>query len=129
MKTLQKIVGGLAMIVMLSGCCSENSENIQNTKYETIKGQPLAVNSQIAYGHLRRFAAVINVNGKPVFAGADVHPTESTDLFGSRSIDAATLVESEINDGDNGKIELQGHYNGNIFEVQSVKANGYTVNF
>jgi len=46
---------------------------------------------------------------------------------GGEVADAAALINSEIEDNDNEMVELVGKYNGELFNIESVSANGYTV--
>jgi hypothetical protein len=93
---------------------------------ETISGIPIS-----SEGSTREFygysGTVIEDNeGKYVLARhTNNRIANPTNL--QKIMDSSTIIQSEINDGDNEPIELQGNYDGNVFEFYKVKANGLEV--
>lgn len=89
-----------------------------------ISGKPIS----IAYdngGYVTpgAFALVLEADGKYILASAGDPNSERN------RVEAAALIESEINDKDEEKIQVQGTYQGARFEIKSITANGYQIDF
>lgn len=108
----------------LSGCEKEESaKKPYENSYEKIRGIPLSVG--VSYGPFNDrsdIATVIEIEGKKVLGYARSRK-------GDKIAEAAALIQSEINDGDDEPIELTGSYNEDKFSIDSIRANGYVVNF
>ena len=123
-------IAGLGLLALV-GCetkATVTDSNKQNftikSEYTTISGIPLSVehNSQ-GYTYARRLAIVVDVDDKKIFA---YNPRYNTEKF----LDAATIIQSEMNDGDNEAIELTGRYESpTTFKIKAVRANGFEVKF
>lgn len=111
-----------ALVAALSIGCGSSQNNSQPT-YQTIKGRPLSVAIEQDHGG-GHFSTVVDIDGKKVLClfNSDVS-------IGCVASEAEALIQSEINDGDDESIELTGTYEGNKFNINSVTANGYTVDF
>ncbi|HLC77760.1 MAG TPA: hypothetical protein VJH92_01415 [Candidatus Nanoarchaeia archaeon] len=115
-KTLTGIVLGTTLLGSL-GCSAESS--IESKKL-VLQGKPISVGE--SYGENRgSLATIIDIEGKLVLAQRYVYCKASSE--------ALALVQSEINDGDNESITLYGEYEDNRFIMDSLTANGYTVDF
>lgn len=103
----------LAGTIALSGCSNKDNQ--------TLNGLPISVGESFArkYGTL---ATVIDINGKKVLG----YSRYSTTL---KNAEAVALIQSEISDNDNEPVELTGKYVDDRFEIKSIKANGYQVDF
>ena len=91
----------------------------------TLEGVPLGV--QLYSGNVvARLSVVIKVkNNAYVLCYASnlgLHQYDKNDL-----LDAAALIESEMNDGDNEEIKLRGYYEGKRFRATSILVNGHMV--
>ena len=114
------LIGGL--IAILNGCNGDTNTS-RTPRTLTLRGKPLSVS--MAYGrYWGSLATVLEVDGKEVLASV-----------GSRSgpgelVRAAALIQSEISDGDNEKVELIGkYYREDKFSIYMVRANGHTIDF
>lgn len=110
------------------------SYNLTVPPVTTIKGIPLSVQQNGDFGkrgeQMFNLATVLDVDGKKVLASGYNSTTLAFNGHPSlRVLEAAALIQSEMNDGDNEPIELTGEYSGNRFNIQSVTANGYRINF
>ncbi len=105
----------------LSGCVEDNKEQVSKRNYIAVSGKPLSV---VGYAHENHsyLSVVVNFEGKNILGKA--YPIWSEEAF-----DALAIIQSEINDGDNDKIELRGNYSGNSFNITSFSANGYDFYF
>ena len=110
----------------LGGCSERPVEEIA-TKDITISGKPISVaynpNTHSEYG---AFAAVFDVEGKMLLT---YKKGSNMQLRGLSGVKATALIQSEIDDGDDESVKLTGQYRGNEFELSSIEANGYKVNF
>ena len=119
-KTLCALVAGT-----LLGCSGGASkENEPESKYETITGLPLSVGEFYDHGYGSIATIIVGGEGKIILA----------EYFGGLNTKTAAkaqaLIQSEIADGDNEPIELRGSYQADgTFKMQSLKANGYGVEF
>ena len=93
----------------------------------TIKGKPISVDTEIYYHTKGSISTVIETEGKKVLCSYKTDGWKNIDCL--ILSEANALIQSEINDGDDESIELTGKYNGNKFEINSLKANGYEINF
>ena len=122
-KTLTNIVLAGALTLGGVGCSSNKSETATavTTIDTTLYGTPLSA-SQNSMEYFGAFAAVFDIGGKKVLA---YH-------YGGGSlnhVEAEALVLSEILDGDNEEVEISGKYVNDRFELSTLKANGYQINF
>jgi len=67
-------------------------------------------------------ACVVEREEKKILASAG-------NSFNLQRAKAAALLQSEINDGDNDLVTLVGNYEGNVFKIKSVEADGYKIEF
>lgn len=119
-KSLTSIL--LAAVGGLTGCTEQNEQN-DMYKPRTISGLPISVAGYYAR-YSGAIAIVIEIEGKKILA---YNETGRDTLQYAK---ANALIQSEISDGDNEKIELSGNYiNNSEFLMKSVKANGHRVNF
>ncbi len=102
----------------LSGCVENN---VSKEKYAVVSGKPLSV-AGYAHENHSYLSVVIDVEGKNLLGKA--YPVWSGEAF-----DAVAIIQSEINDGDDDKIELRGSYSGDNFHITSFSANGYDFYF
>jgi len=125
-KTLCVLVA--AATIGLVGCDQKSANEIQRDleikKEITISGKPISVaytpSTKTEYG---TFAAVFEIDGKFLLA----YRRETDRII--PYAEAAAVVQSEMNDGDNEPVNLIGHYQGNRFELSSIEANGYKIDF
>ena len=121
-KTLYALV--TIATIGLAGCSEKSVEEIQ--KDITIFGKPISVvytpNTYSEYGG---FTGVFEVNGKPLLA----YKQWKSNKEGFPNAKAAALIQSEMNDGDDELVNLTGQYRGDQFELSSIEANGYKINF
>lgn len=122
---------GMTWVSKLNKDNSNSQSNNQNTQtqsnYQTIKGKPLSVDGEIFYHTKGSLSIVIEVEGKKVLCFYNTNGVSNIDSLTLSNANA--LIQSEINDGDDESIELTGTYKGNKFTINSLTANGYTVNF
>jgi hypothetical protein len=129
-KTLCAIVASAALLVG----CGHYSDTLKSAYPEqinqqdkvaaqnTLRGKPISVAYDFGgYGNSAEIATVIDVSGQQVLAYGR--------LSDKNSIEAAALIQSEMNDGDNEPIELVGKYEGARFVIESLKANNYQIDF
>ncbi|HLC56084.1 MAG TPA: hypothetical protein VJJ23_02500 [Candidatus Nanoarchaeia archaeon] len=92
--------------------------------YATISGIPLSVEQNPrGYGTIGRIATILDINGNKIFA-------YNSGTGSNKYLDATVIIQSEMNDGDNEKIELTGQYESpTTFKMKSVRANGLEVIF
>lgn len=115
MDKLQKTLGIGALVLSLIGC--SNSDASQGI-YQPLSGKPISV----AENDLT-LSTVIEVDSKKILAIGYSGIT-------GRVSEGVALIQSEISDGDNEQILLIGKYNNEgRFEIDSLKANGYQVDF
>jgi len=142
MKLYEKIIARGIILGALAGCDGKNNSsndgknNFSNQPLEeTVRGQPVTVRLEET------------VRGQPVsvqVAGVShgnqglsvVIETEKGEYLLCNSsryfpvldlTDAASLIESEMRDGDTEPIEITGYRQGNKFKMNIVSANGYTI--
>jgi len=102
----------------LAGCGGDDVTD--SSDRQTITGIPLSVVSD-SYASLGgTLATVIDIEDKKVLGYSNSGSTRALTL-------AVALIQSEISDGDNEQISLTGHYVEDRFAIESVRANGYTV--
>lgn len=86
---------------------------------QTLRGYPVRVGAVCGNGSSSISAVITDKKGNNIscrgFDGCD----EVTN--------AAALIRSEIEDNDTEMVEFEGKYNGELFNIESVSANGYTV--
>ena len=117
----KKIITGALIIGSLAGCRNTSDSNSNLPHKEEVTGIPLSV--QIIGGaYTQGFSTVIEIK-------------EGTYLLctlpkehGIGLTEAAALIKSEMNDGDNEPIILTGYRNADRFNILSISANGYTIN-
>lgn len=125
MRIVDKIFGiGLTALIGLSGYLIHG--DIQRYKEETeraetISGYPISVEHDGNYGATRLSTMIKDKEGKYILCQC-----KRSAGVGLDTLKATSIIESEMNDGDNEPIELKGIYRENIFEIFSVSANGYT---
>lgn len=115
-----------AATVQLVGCSDRSAEKVQRDI--TIYGKPISV----AYfpRHFAGFTGVFEVDGKYLFVFNSIsNQSEREYLFDFEIAKAAAVVQSEINDGDSELVKLTGQNRGNEFELSSIEANGYRIDF
>lgn len=116
------LVAGTTLVAgsaLLSGCQEEKRD------YEAIWGKPLS--AVTANGHFDMILEVhgtnTEVDGKDVLAYV-------TFGYAPDCVKAATIVQSEIDDGDNDLMQIQGYYTGfKEFRIRYLAANGLSVEF
>ena len=117
-KTLCALVAGT--ILGCSGGVSKGNE----PKYETITGLPISVGEFYDHGYGSIATVIVGGEGKIILA------EYVGGLNTKTAARAQALIQSEIADGDNEPIELRGFYETDgTFKMQSLKANGYNVEF
>lgn len=96
----------------------------QESQTITISGKPISVAyTSSTNDEFAKFAGVFEVDGKLLL-------TYSHGADGSRQVaKAAAIVLSEINDRDDELVNMTGKYTGNEFQLSSVQANGYKIDF
>ncbi|MBI2047167.1 hypothetical protein HYT26_03325 [Candidatus Pacearchaeota archaeon] len=120
------ILLGILMVFVIGGCTEMQEENTEEKYPSVIIGKPISV-APDSGGSFDYIAVVLEVDGKNVLAITDVEQDKELTA-------AIAIIQSEIAKGDEGQIELRGHYPdyGNDkgrFIIQSVKANGLEVKF
>ena len=124
-------IAGLGLLGLI-GCESKATVTernkiypLVNDKYTIISGIPLSVEQNTdGHGYKGRFATVVDVDGKKIFA---YNPSSTGN---SERLDAATIIKSEIADADSGKVELTGRYESpTTFKIKAVRANELEVRF
>ena len=125
--SFKKTLCGLLTIAAIgAGCCNNTGSREHLNKIPediTLSGKPISVNyTPNSYGYNSAFVGVFEIDGKSLL-------TYNSLSRGIQAQKAAVIVESERNDGDDELVKLTGHYNGNEFELSSVEANGYKVDF
>ncbi len=113
----------LSATVVLAGCVQANTETTDETEV-ILYGMPISVactsNTSCDWG---KFAGVFEVNEKLLLAYND---GSNTNIEITK---AAAIVQSEIDDEDNEFVKLTGKYKEKEFELSSVEANGYKIDF
>jgi hypothetical protein len=107
---MKKTLGIGALVLALGGC------GIDADEHQLISGQPVSVS-----GNGRVLSIALNVEGKP-FLG---YQFVNSDII--NYVIAEALIESEISDQDEERIELYGRYNEDVFEIEKIYANGYQI--
>lgn len=114
----------------LLGCVENIAEG--KPKDITISGKPISVAyTSNTYSEYGAFAGVFEVDGKLLLA----YRSRTGEKFASNQDEslpnakAAAVVQSEMNDGDNELVSLTGQYRKNQFELSSIEANGYKIDF
>jgi len=86
---------------------------------QTLRGYPVRVEAVCGNGSSSISTVITDKNGNNIscrgFDGCD----EVTN--------AAALIRSESEDNDTEMVEFEGKYNGELFNIESVSANGYRV--
>lgn len=117
-KTLTSLI--TATLMGVSGC----RESEPQSGYQLISGYPISVGVGEYEGYDGSFSAELDVDGKKILA------YRSGKYMNQKFAEAAVLIQSEISDGDNEKVELLGYYaTSTTFIIKSIKANGHQVNF
>ncbi len=122
-------IAGLGLLSLVG--CGETIKTPPNyyvmiTKATEISGYPLSTGESYA----KRDGSIATVlrldDGTTVLAYKNVISN-----YGTKEIaQAQAIIESEINDGDNEKIELTGQYEDlTTFQIKSIRANGHEVIF
>ncbi|MBU0470366.1 MAG: hypothetical protein KKA62_02605 [Nanoarchaeota archaeon] len=122
---MKKTLAGLGLIVALfTGY--DNQSKAENKEIE-ISGLPLSAKVAVAgtcSGMAGYMSTVLDVNGKAVIARL----YKEGDV--SYVVDAAALIQSEIDDKDNEKVKLKGRYNDDqLFIIKSIEANNVKMYF
>ncbi len=120
--TLPLIIVGAIFYGIIGNKHRHNTIKEEMILEETIKGVPLSVNHE-SYGK-----GIIDLN-MVIKTESDKKVLAQPYLYYGHFCDAselATIVDSEINDGDNEPIELRGIYKENTFKFWYLKANGFT---
>ena len=123
MKTIKNTLAGivLATSLAISGC-SDSINNNSKIKPISISGKPISVQQSTSHS-TDHMATVLEVDGKYVLASTG-------NVYDSNNcVESATLIQSEIDDGDDEKISLKGNYIDKKFYLNEVTANGYTIKF
>lgn len=127
MKTLQQILGIGALVLGLNGCSEQ-------TKKEPVMvdifGKPLSVAYTAATHQTNSLLAVV-INAETTYGKTIM--LEGRDYSSMGVMEAAALIQSEINDGDDEDIFFHGYFNENNndlnnYVITSVHANGIDVN-
>lgn len=116
---LTRLLFGASLLATMVGC----SESDQ-TKYtrEVISGIPLS-SGVCAYGGTHNSFAGTFRSGDKIFLA------RSVDSYAPEIAEAEALNNMEINDGDKEPVQLTGHYKDDRFIIETLKSNGYTINF
>lgn len=124
MNKLQKILG-IGALTFLIGC-SAKPQNNNPPQYQTLSGKPISVAESYShyYGSL---STVIEVEGTKVLATVYSAGNEPNNL--KNISEGVALIQSEISDGDNDLITLKGYFSEGRFNVKSLNANGYQIDF
>lgn len=128
MKRLKEKLGIGAIVLTLASpgiaalgftACSPVAK--QEQKIETLWGKPISV--QVIGGHGYGYLSTVVENEK----GEYVLCRTGHNWSMPKLSDLAALIDSEIKDGDDEFITIKGKYNGDMFRMESVSANGYTI--
>jgi hypothetical protein len=116
---------GMGLIGVLFSGCYYGSKNIDKTdmSFRVIEGIPISVSNNYAFTS-GSISTVLKVNEKLVLAC----------FSGGRNerdfTKASALIQSEIFDGDEETIRLEGKYNNSgVFNFKTLDANGYKIEF
>ncbi len=121
MKLYQKIIAGGMILGALAGCDGKNNSSNQPLE-ETVRGQPISVQVAGGANSVRGLSVVVETEkGKYLLCNSSGHYP----ILGLT--DAASLIESEMRDGDTEPIEITGYRQGKKFKMNTVSANGYTI--
>ena len=126
---MKKILSlGLLAVVTASGYDSSvYADNNADNKEMEISGLPLSVKTAVAgtsTGMAGYMSTVVRVDGDNIIAKL----YKEGDV--SYVVDAAALIQSEIDDGDKEKIRLEGYYNADqMFVIKSLEANNVKMYF
>jgi hypothetical protein len=129
MKTLKKLITGIALATALSGC--NNNEN--SRKSETvITGTPIATAYFDGYHHNREFVVVVKDSEGKKYTFFSNHENcgnreRNDDYHSPREIIIHAQTQAEIADGDNESVIVKGRpYNcsSNVFRLSSLNIEG-----
>jgi len=92
---------------------------------EFLNGIPTNVES--AGGRMSHSLSVIvqTEDGRNILCSSAPYPVASWDV--EKVTNGKTVIQSEIDDGDDESISLRGRFNGDVFEFSFVSAGGFTV--
>ena len=124
MKFYQKVLASGIMLGSLIGCNPNATKEIPLE--EKISGTPLSVSSSTGHGG-HSLSIIINPYDEKF--GTNNLLCNTNIGYKVNFTDANALIQSEINDGDNDPIELEGYLNNKIFKIKKVHLNGYTISF
>lgn len=109
------------------GTVSNTNKIINSTNVQTIRGKPISVSE--TYGQSTgTVATVLDVEGNKVLAHVSLDQNSGGNRI-TTVAQATALIQSEINDGDDDLVELTGKYVDGVFQMSSLSANGYKVDF
>tara|TARA_Y100000310_G_scaffold341266_1_gene439886 strand:+ start:372 stop:791 length:420 start_codon:yes stop_codon:yes gene_type:complete len=133
MKKLKTTICALVAAATLGlGGCSGNNEATTKVAthppFEYLSGKPINAEAAVVYHTAELSSMVQTEDGKYVlcFAKENRMSNPRFDWYHGNILEAKTIIQSEIDDGDNEKITMKGWYEGDKFGFVSVSANDYT---
>ena len=123
MKYFNKLAG-IAALVLAVGCAQEpGMTKTEDKGLESLSGKPISVSIAGGNHNAKGLSLVLQKeDGK-----YQLCHTVGVQFYLSDMVDMAALIQSEIADGDNDSVKLNGKYKDGIFKIYSAEANGMKV--